>query len=78
MLKSFLLNTVRRKVKEILCTLSMPLFLFIFTKACKHVPNVLLDKIVTSRGCGRGNVFVCLSVCLSVCVSVCACSGYNF
>ena len=40
---------------------------------------VMHDCLVTSRVCGRGNVFVmcvCVCVCLSVCL--CVCSGYNF
>ena len=39
--------------------------------------------LITSRVCGRGNVFVmsvCVSVRVSVCMCVCVsvCSGYNF
>ena len=37
--------------------------------------STLVDlHFVTSRVCGRGNVFV-MSVCVCVCLSVC--SGYN-
>ena len=35
----------------------------------KKRQNLFVDKIFTSRVCGRGNVFV-MSVCLSVCLSV--------
>ena len=48
----------------------------VFGTTIKHVTPVLM--IITSRVCGRGNVFVvsvcvCVSVCLSVCVFVCVC-----